>query len=123
MRIGLRFALLLAVLLQYGPTRICSVERALFGWSCHEQSTHSASEDVAAEEFLCASRSMPSHGCVCNAPKVQGQHQTHAARFEMDCAMVAVVTHGRGLRLELYRCPSPDPLLNVPRAQQLPLLI
>ena len=122
---GLRLFLLLAVLLQYTPMRVCAIERVAIGSSCHEWDADAAFASSHAEEQRCGSPTDSEHECICEQPKVDGQHNPQAIKCPLDWAnlSLAAVVPVAASTTPIPSLPDPDPDRGAPVALQFPLLI
>jgi hypothetical protein len=123
--VGLRLILLLAVLIQYTPLRTCAFERVAVGSNCHDWGTHADAAEPHEDEPNCGSPADEPQGCVCEQPKVDGQHDPHALKSPLECAHVSVAAEVTLLVAiaHIPSLPDPDPHPRAPLARQLPLLL
>src|SRR5688572_14402461 len=77
---GLRLFLLLAVLVQYTPLRVCALESLATGSSCHDRGTHAVLGEVRQDEHAPLSSNGGEHDCICEQPKVDGQHDPQGVK-------------------------------------------
>ena len=124
-RVGTRLVLLLAVLIQYTPVRVCAIEQAALGRSCHDSSSSIEVGHGDEPAKHCGSQADPTHDCICEQAKVDGQHHVKAEQGTLDWAQLAVVPVV--LSTDAYLTSSPDQDADSPpnltAARQLPLLI
>ena len=122
---GLRLILLLAVLVQCAPMRVCALERVAVGSSCHEWTAEAALERAHADEQQCGAPTDGGHDCICERPKVVVQHNPQAVKSPLDWANLSLVLVDpvAGPAMAIPALPDPDPDRGAPVAQQFPLLI
>ena len=118
----MRLALLLAVLVQYSPMRVCALERVTLGSNCHDRINASVGESHEDEQTCGTGRGGDSR-CVCEQPKLVGDQQpvAHAAVDLTHQSIVAVVEEP--VATTMVASPDPDPQRDLLASLQLPLLI
>jgi hypothetical protein len=106
---------------QYTPLRICALERVAIGSSCHEWDTQAVLGDSRGEEHSTGGE----HECICEQPKVDGQHDPQGVKSPLDWAnlSLAAVVPVTASTTPIPSLPDPDPDRGAPVALQLPLLI
>jgi hypothetical protein len=116
----MRLVLLLAVLVQYAPMRVCGIERVAFGSNCHEWS--------GAGTFESGHDSEPAGNpltCICEQPKAVGHQSSQVADHALDWNVIASapftleIPATRAILLAV----DPDPQLHLRASVHLPLLI
>ena len=121
--VGLRCALLLAILVQYSPVRVCALQRVTLGSNCHDWNNASVggSHD---DERTCGTGGSGDQRCVCEQPKVVGdQHAAvHAPNDFTDHSVVVAVVE-EPVATMMVAAPDPDPQRDLLASLQLPLLI
>jgi hypothetical protein len=123
--LGLRLILLLSVLIQYTPIRLCALERVVTGSSCHDRDASHSHSSTHADEWACGSRELPAHNCACEKPKAGAQHHPQDAKSPLDWAHISTplaVVHIIDA-VASPSAPEPDPRTPSGLALQLPLLI
>ena len=117
--VALRLILLVAVLVQFAPMRLCALEVAALGASCHDESGTQAGGH--GDEQKCGSSDTPR--CVCEQPKGVSDQQT-PIRIDLACEFfeLAVVTHTLPPPTAVI-CLEADSHGDPPDTFQLPLLI
>jgi len=131
---GLRLIVLLAVLVQYTPLRVCALERVAVGSSCHDWHADVGAGESHAAEQRCGSSTAGGggagatggeHQCVCAQPKVDAQHNPQTANAAPDWANLSVVVAvcpASASPARIPALPDPDPNRATPATLQFPLL-
>jgi hypothetical protein len=114
---------LLAVLTQYTPVRLCALERAAFGASCHDQEAAGIVQ-THGDELTCGSDGGGGQRCICEQPKVVADQQP-APRIPVAVAGCTVVTSVVQVSSPsmTVRPPASDPQRDLLASLQLPLLL
>jgi len=121
--VALKLFLLLAVLIQYTPLRVCAVERVALGSNCHDQDSHAVLGDAYADEQSCDYPVDGQHDCFCERPKADAQHDPVVLKSPLDWAHAAVPATVPLVAVVSDKLSLPDPHRSAPLALQLPLLI
>jgi hypothetical protein len=94
------------VLFQFSEMRVCALERVVFGANCHDRTDESGSARVGDSERDCGT-GRSEHECVCDQPKLVGQHAIRSASFETAAANLPAATAIADLRPTAFRAIQP----------------
>ena len=125
LRRGFPLFVVLAVLVQYTPLRICALENVAFGSSCHDRGDHAVLGDANVEKRPCGSSTDGEHNCACEQPKVDGQHDQQGLKSLVDWTNVPIpaIDPIAASTTPIPALPDPDPHRGASVALQFPLLI
>jgi hypothetical protein len=120
----MRLMLLLAVLIQYTPMRVCAIEQVALGTDCHEWADAGGFGRAHADERHCESSGEPTHACICEQPKADGQNKTELkSEFDWAHPPVALVLSRNHPLLVYCLAADPEPSPDSPQPLHVPLLI
>jgi hypothetical protein len=122
-KIALKLTLLLAVLLQYTPMRLCAIERVALGSNCHDRAKVSIIDDHE-DERTCGSGGDRDQRCICEQAKTVGNHQPAShATDDLTGQTILVGFVQEPAAVTMVTAPDPDPQRDLLASLQLPLLI
>ena len=124
----MRLVLVVAVLVQYSPMRLCALERVTLGSNCHdrESSGIGGSHDDTDDEHTCGNGTGAGgeQRCICEQPKIVGGQQRAAySAVDLNGHVVVVTVVEDATAGTTFAIPDPGPPRNLRASVQLPLLI